>query len=142
MQAFERDPGFSAWMYRNGITVAFKLRILTYNIHKGYSSGNRRFMLDSMRQRIAETHADIVFLQEIHGKSPKSEKAQKKHPYPEQSQFEYLADQGVRQTNNNLVKYQKQLLRQIGGLSPLCVTNNFNSMIKSRIIMMCQGSIT
>jgi endonuclease/exonuclease/phosphatase family metal-dependent hydrolase len=80
-------------MYRNGITVAFKLRILTYNIHKGYSSGNRRFMLDSMRQRIAETHADIVFLQEIHGKSPKSEHTQIKHHYPEQSQFEYLADQ-------------------------------------------------
>lgn len=80
-------------MYRNGITVAFKLRVLTYNIHKGYNSGNRSFMLDAMRQRIAETHADIVFLQEIHGKSPKNQKTQIAAPHPEQSQFEYLADQ-------------------------------------------------
>lgn len=73
--------------------MAIKLRVLTYNIHKGYSSGNRRFMLNSMRQRIAETHADIVFLQEIHGKTPKRDKTQIEQSHPEQSQFEYLADQ-------------------------------------------------
>ena len=70
-----------------------KIRVLTYNIHKGYSSGNRRFMLDSMRQRIAETGADIVFLQEIHGEAIKSERQQKKFSYPDQPHFEYLADQ-------------------------------------------------
>ena len=67
-------------MYRNGITVAFKLRVLTYNIHKGYSSGNRRFMLDSMRQRIAETHADMEL------KLPTSTKEQRiagrRHQFP------------------------------------------------------------
>ena len=70
-----------------------EIRVLTYNIHKGYSSGNRRFMLDSMRQRIAETGADIVFLQEIHGEAIKSERKQKKFSYPDQPHFEYLADQ-------------------------------------------------
>lgn len=73
--------------------MAEKIRVLTYNIHKGYSSGNRRFMLDSMRQRIAETGADIVFLQEIHGTAVKSERKQRKFSYPDQPHFEYLADQ-------------------------------------------------
>jgi len=73
--------------------VTEEIRVLTYNIHKGYSSGNRRFMLDAMRQRIAETGADIVFLQEIHGVAVKSERKQKKFSYPDQPHFEYLADQ-------------------------------------------------
>jgi endonuclease/exonuclease/phosphatase family metal-dependent hydrolase len=69
------------------------LHVLTYNIHKGYCSGNRRFMLDSMRQRIAETGADIVFLQEIHGTAIKSKAKRKRFAYPDQPHFEYLADQ-------------------------------------------------
>lgn len=69
------------------------IHVLTYNIHKGYCSGNRRFVLDSMRQRIAETGADIVFLQEIHGTAIKSEKKRQRFSYPEKPHFEYLADQ-------------------------------------------------
>ena len=34
-----------------------QINILTYNIHKGYCTGNRRFMLESMRKRIAEMSA-------------------------------------------------------------------------------------
>lgn len=70
-----------------------EIHVLTYNIHKGYCTGNRRFMLESMRERIAETGADIVFLQEIHGTAIKSEAKRKKFSYPEQPHFEYLADQ-------------------------------------------------
>lgn len=69
------------------------LHVLTYNIHKGYCSGNRRFMLKAMRERIAETGADIVFLQEIHGLAEKSERKKRRASYPEQPHFEYLADQ-------------------------------------------------
>jgi endonuclease/exonuclease/phosphatase family metal-dependent hydrolase len=50
-------------------------------------------MLDSMRERIAETGADIVFLQEIHGIAIKSKAKQRKFSYPDQPHFEYLADQ-------------------------------------------------
>ena len=50
-------------------------------------------MLDSMRERIAETGADIVFLQEIHGTAIKSEAKKRKFSYPDQPHFEYLADQ-------------------------------------------------
>lgn len=69
------------------------LHILTYNVHKGYCTGNRRFMLDAMRERIAQTGADIVFLQEIHGYAEKSARKRRRASYPEQPHFEYLADQ-------------------------------------------------
>lgn len=70
-----------------------ELRILTYNIHKGYCTGNRRFVLDSMRERIAETGADIVFLQEIHGTAVHSDAKKRRFSYPDQPHFEYLADE-------------------------------------------------
>jgi len=70
-----------------------QIKVLTYNVHKGYTTGNRRFMLDSMRKRISETGADIVFLQEIHGTAIKSEAKKRKFSYPDQPHFEYLADQ-------------------------------------------------
>lgn len=65
------------------------LRVLTYNIHKGYCSGNRRFVLDTMRGLIARTGADLVFLQEIHGRK---EPGRGGASYPGQPHFEYLAD--------------------------------------------------
>jgi len=71
---------------------AREIHILTYNIHKGYCTGRRRFVLESMRQRIAETGADIVFLQEIHGLAEPGEDKRRKFSYPDQPHFEYLAD--------------------------------------------------
>jgi endonuclease/exonuclease/phosphatase family metal-dependent hydrolase len=68
-----------------------KLRVLSYNIHKGFSMGNRRFVLDGIRQAIRETSADLVFLQEVLG-----EHQDHKKKYPEwrkDSQFEFLADE-------------------------------------------------
>lgn len=70
-----------------------KIHALTYNIHKGYTSGNRRFMLEGMRHRIAESGADVVFLQEVHGTAIKSESQRKRFSYPDEPHFEYLADQ-------------------------------------------------
>jgi endonuclease/exonuclease/phosphatase family metal-dependent hydrolase len=75
------------------MSVSQELHVLTYNIHKGYCTGNRRFVLESMRERIAETGADIVFLQEIHGTAIKSEAKRKRFSYPDQPHFEYLADE-------------------------------------------------
>lgn len=69
------------------------IHVLTYNIHKGYCSGNRRFVLEAMRERIAETGAHIVFLQEIHGTAIKSNAKRKRFSYPDQPHFEYLADE-------------------------------------------------
>lgn len=43
------------------------LRVLSYNIHKGYSLGGRRFILQEIREAIRLVQADIVFLQEVFG---------------------------------------------------------------------------
>ncbi|OGV65210.1 MAG: hypothetical protein A2498_12450 [Lentisphaerae bacterium RIFOXYC12_FULL_60_16] len=66
------------------------LRILTVNIHKGFSLGNRHFVLHRLRDAIRSTHADVVFLQEVVGQNTR--KAARHHDWPDQAQHEYLAD--------------------------------------------------
>jgi endonuclease/exonuclease/phosphatase family metal-dependent hydrolase len=44
-----------------------KLRILSYNIHKGFTAGNLGFVLKRIKESIRVVHADIVFLQEVLG---------------------------------------------------------------------------
>ncbi len=67
-----------------------KIRVLTINIHKGFSLGNRRFVLHQLRQAIQTTQADIVFLQEVIGDN--SNLAAKHDNWPEQAQHEFIAD--------------------------------------------------
>jgi endonuclease/exonuclease/phosphatase family metal-dependent hydrolase len=67
-----------------------KLRILSYNIHKGFTIGNRDFILEQIRLALREMNADILFLQEVLG-----DHQDKKCRIPEWKtaiQFEYLAD--------------------------------------------------
>lgn len=61
-----------------------KLRVLTYNIHKGFSFGNRKFVLENLRESIRAVDADVVCLQEVIGEHSAHA--------PDASQFEYLAD--------------------------------------------------
>ena len=72
--------------------MSSEIHILTYNIHKGYRSGNRHFVLNAMRERLEETGADILFLQEVHGAAKKSQRKREQLTYPEQPHFEFLAD--------------------------------------------------
>lgn len=58
------------------------LRVLSYNIHKGFDWSNRAYILEKLREAIRSTQAQIVFLQEVAGDS-------KHHT---DVQFEYLAD--------------------------------------------------
>lgn len=67
------------------------LRVLTYNIHKGFSMGNRRFVLGRIREAIRRVHADLVFLQEVLGEHEEHRRSVK--DWPESSQFEFLADE-------------------------------------------------
>ena len=64
------------------------IKILSYNIHKGFDWNNKNYFLKEMKEFIKSSHADIVFLQEVVGKNNK---------YMEMgmidSQFEFLADQ-------------------------------------------------
>ena len=67
-----------------------KLRIVTINIHKGFSWRNRRLILNRLREAIRFTKADIVFLQEVVGRN--SVKAEKHRNWPDKAQHEFLAD--------------------------------------------------
>lgn len=66
------------------------IHVLTYNIHKGFNTGNRRFMLHQMRDQLRRANVDIVFLQEIQGEHTK--KSQRVSDWPDASQFEFLAE--------------------------------------------------
>ncbi len=66
------------------------LRVLTYNIHKGFNAGNRRFVLHQIRDALAGADADLLFLQEMQGEHRQHEKIIK--DWPELSQFEFIAE--------------------------------------------------
>ncbi|MCX2983038.1 EEP domain-containing protein [Halieaceae bacterium IMCC14734] len=63
--------------------------ICSYNIHKGFSAGNRQFLLHDMREAIRSVGADICFLQEVVGHQIRYGSAQDAETA---TQFEFLAD--------------------------------------------------
>ncbi len=67
-----------------------RLKILSLNTHKGFSSFNARFVLHELRQAIRSISADLVFLQEVQGEH--STKATKHIGWPDAAQYEFLAD--------------------------------------------------
>ena len=71
--------------------TASSIRVLTYNIHKGFNFANRRFVLHEMREHLHIINVDIVFLQEILGAHDYHQK--KIYNWPLASQLEFLADQ-------------------------------------------------
>jgi endonuclease/exonuclease/phosphatase family metal-dependent hydrolase len=66
------------------------LRVLTMNVHKGFTFFNRRFVLRELRDAVREVAADLVFLQEIHGarRGPGADDGCADMPH-----YEFLADQ-------------------------------------------------
>ncbi len=44
-----------------------RLRICSYNIHKGFSLFNRRIVIHDLRERLRALEPDLVFLQEVQG---------------------------------------------------------------------------
>jgi endonuclease/exonuclease/phosphatase family metal-dependent hydrolase len=71
-------------------TVGTKIKVLTVNIHKGFTSFNRRFMLHELREAVRHVHADVVFLQEVLGTHARH--AERLADYPEAPHYEFLAD--------------------------------------------------
>lgn len=63
-------------------SIAPRLRVLTLNLHKGFSAMGRRDVLRDMRVAVRQVDADVVFLQEVVG-----EPGDTGH-----SQYEFLAD--------------------------------------------------
>ncbi len=66
-----------------------KLRVVSYNIHKGFCTFNR-FTLHRIKEAIRETRADICFLQEVVGYNQIFQN--KILTWPTETQFEFLAD--------------------------------------------------
>ncbi len=67
------------------------LKVLTYNIHKGFNATNSRFILHDIKDVLRHVNADIVFLQEVHGERKISNN--QFEDWPNNQQFEFLADQ-------------------------------------------------
>jgi endonuclease/exonuclease/phosphatase family metal-dependent hydrolase len=71
-------------------STSFSFKVLTVNIHKGFTFFNRKFILPELREAVRLVGADVVFLQEVTG-------THAKHPdrydnYPDTPHYEFLAD--------------------------------------------------
>ena len=66
-----------------------KLRVLSYNIHKGFDLWGR-FSLEDMKAALLETQADVLLLQEVVGQN--KDLLQHFKSAPNEKQFEFLAD--------------------------------------------------
>lgn len=66
------------------------LKVLTLNLHKGFSHFHRRFVLHELRDAIRSVSADVVFLQEVIGEH--SDFSAEHEGWPNESQYEFLAD--------------------------------------------------
>jgi endonuclease/exonuclease/phosphatase family metal-dependent hydrolase len=74
-----------------------KIRVATYNIHKGVSSIRSTPRVLALKKAIGEFGADVVFLQEVQGRHDRyagkfGEESRGHRHWPEESQHEYLAD--------------------------------------------------
>lgn len=67
------------------------LRVLSYNIHKGFSPNNSRYILNEIRHAIRLVNADVIFLQEVLGDHNKHQR--KHNNWVPGAQFEFLADE-------------------------------------------------
>lgn len=67
-----------------------KLRVLSYNIHKGFDTFGLKFTLHELKTALQNLDLDLVLLQEVVGEHKIWKKNIK--TYPNESQFEYLAD--------------------------------------------------
>ncbi|KRC28205.1 hypothetical protein ASE31_14935 [Acidovorax sp. Root217] len=68
--------------------IAFK--VLTVNVHKGFTTFNRRFMLHELRDAVRNVAADLVFLQEVLGTHHRH--AGRVENFPQEPHYEFLAD--------------------------------------------------
>jgi endonuclease/exonuclease/phosphatase family metal-dependent hydrolase len=69
---------------------SFLFKVLTVNIHKGFTFFNRKFILPELREAVRTVGADVVFLQEVTGNHIKH--ADKFDNYPDTPHYEFLAD--------------------------------------------------
>ncbi|MES2880315.1 MAG: endonuclease/exonuclease/phosphatase family protein [Pseudomonadota bacterium] len=69
---------------------SFFIKVLTVNIHKGFTFFNRKFMLHDLREAVRAVGADVVFLQEVTGTHAWNESWVAN--YPSTPHYEFLAE--------------------------------------------------
>lgn len=70
--------------------MAEMIKVLSYNIHKGLCTLNRRKVLDGIRTALQDLKPDFVFLQEVVGHT--EQHRHEVEDWPTNAQFEFLAD--------------------------------------------------
>ncbi|HTT13741.1 MAG TPA: endonuclease/exonuclease/phosphatase family protein [Burkholderiaceae bacterium] len=68
-----------------------KIRVATYNIHKGVTGIRRRPRITAVRSALNAIDADILFLQEV---QDRNERLARHRAYPKSSQLDFLAGSG------------------------------------------------
>ena len=66
------------------------LKVVTYNIHKGFSQFNQHLMVHELRDQLRALDSDIVFLQEVQGMN--SRHAETMDNWPAEAQQDFLAE--------------------------------------------------
>jgi endonuclease/exonuclease/phosphatase family metal-dependent hydrolase len=66
------------------------VKVLTVNVHKGFSIFDRRFVLHELREAVRAVSPDLLFLQEVIGQHHRH--AARLIQWPAMSQYEFLAD--------------------------------------------------
>ena len=66
-----------------------KIKVISFNIHKGFSNFNRQFTLPGIRSFLREQKADLILLQEIVGTNTRHQELLA--AWPPQGQTEFLA---------------------------------------------------
>jgi endonuclease/exonuclease/phosphatase family metal-dependent hydrolase len=69
--------------------MSSRLRVCSYNIHKGFSQLNRRMVIHELRERLQQLDPDVALLQEVQGLHLKHER--RHADWPAQPQHEFLA---------------------------------------------------
>ncbi len=69
---------------------SLSIKVLTVNIHKGFTFFNRKFILPELREAVRKIGADVVFLQEVTGSH--THHAGSFDNYPDTPHYEFLAD--------------------------------------------------
>jgi endonuclease/exonuclease/phosphatase family metal-dependent hydrolase len=70
------------------VAIAPPLTVMTVNIHKGFTTFNRKFILPELREAVRQVGADVVFMQEVQG----TNEGKGKSSFPNESHYEFLAD--------------------------------------------------
>lgn len=102
-----------------------RLRIASYNIHKGVSTFNQRLVLHEVQRELHRLNPDIVFLQEVQGEH--QWRAKRFAAWPQAPQHEFLAGDSLkaaygRNANHRLGHHGNALLSKY----PISKTENID----------------